>query len=1061
MVGTGFFYRVAVIGILLQGVAATGSSQTTGSEPLVSAELISVTKIWDRAPHNAFTDLVHWKGKFYCAFREGKGHAGDRGRLRVLASVEGEDWESVGVIEDAKFDLRDAALTEMPDGKLMVLGGAQIPGKSTGTFVSFSDDGINFSAPEIVIAPGRWLWRTTRHGEDSFGVAYGAPDRANASSLLKTRDGKTYETVVAELLEDGERPTEARIRFDQEATAYCLHRRDGKTKNTAMLGIAKPPYREWQWKDLGQRLGGPNFLETPGGHWLAVGRLYDAPVRTELMQLDIEQGSMRSILKLPSGGDTSYPGMVWHDDFLWISYYASHEGRASIYLAKVKISDGGLKEKSEKKTPVDLGTRRELFVDDYLIENKSNVRFELHHPQAAESVLAFDRPWEGPFCGYVTVLKDDQKYRMYYRGLPEAGGDCSDLEVTCYAESDNGIDWTKPNLGLFEHSGSNKNNIVLRGETPGSHNFSPFFDQNPDVESGQRYKALGGSADGLLAFVSPDGIRWRRVSKDPVFTEGVFDSQNVSFWSETEKQYVCYFRTWTKTDYGGFRTISRTTSDDFMNWSTPQEMEFGDTPMEHLYTNQTHPYFRAPHHYIGVAARFMPGRQVLTPAEARRVGVDARYFGDISDTVLLTSRGGNQYQRTFLESLVRPGVGLENWVSRTNYSALGIVPTGDSEISIFIQKNYGQPTAYLQRYKLRTDGFASLVSGYRGGEFTTRPVTFPKLTEKELQDRNNELAESSRPVTKTTGQKLMLGKQAIQFRMPASIKLPGTKSLGDSVTLSVHLKNIPTGHRRLFSSYNGGAPQNNELILDVNSGGDTDEQGAIRFFYGGIRCGASIAETGIWSAESGDRARHHVAVTWLDGIVKIYFDGRLVGSAGAVGQGAIDLALGDLLFGEDYPPTSRDNEPFLGLADDILVVRRALDAREIACIAKCGVATVLGNHLQPDDVLLTMESVREKQLMNQTNGDLIDLPEPDSDGNRELTLNMSTSAAGAVQVEVQDETGTPIPGFTLADSDILIGDSLEEIASWKGKTDLNQLAGRAVRFRFVMKDANLFSIKIR
>ena len=86
--------------------------------------------------------------------------------------------------------------------------------------------------------------------------------------------------------------------------------------------------------------------------------------------------------------------------------------------------------------------------------------------------------------------------------------------------------------------------------------------------------------------------------------------------------------------------------------------------------------------------------------------------------------------------------------------------------------------------------------------------------------------------------------------------------------------------------------------------------------------------------------------------------------------------------------------------------------------------------------------------MNQTNGDLIDLPEPDSDGNRELTLNMSTSAAGAVRVEVQDETGTPIPGFTLADSDILIGDSLEEIASWQGKTDLNQLAGRAVRFRF-------------
>ncbi len=1061
MVGAVYFHRVAAITVLLQAFVATGIAQTNESETRVSAELVSVAKIWDQAPHNAFTDLIHWKGKFYCAFREGKGHAGDLGKLRVLASVDGENWGSASLIEDANFDLRDAALTEMPDGKLMVLGGAQIPGKSTGTFVCFSDDGVQFSDPEIVIAPGRWLWRTTRHGEDSFGVAYGAPDRANASSLLKTRDGRTYETVVADLLNDGEWPTEARIRFDSEATAYCLHRRDGKTKNTAMLGFSKPPYREWQWKDLGQRLGGPNFIETPNGQWLAVGRLYDAPVRTELLQLDVEQGSMRSILKLPSGGDTSYPGMVWHDDFLWISYYASHEGKTSIYLAKVKISNGVSEAKLEKKTPVRLGTRRELFVDDYLIENKRDVHFDLHHPQAAESALEFDRPWEGPFCGYVTVFKDDQKYRMYYRGLPEAGGDCSDLEVTCYAESENGIDWTKPDLGLFEHSGNKANNIVLQGETPGSHNFSPFFDRNPAVKSEHRYKALGGSADGLIAFTSPDGIHWSRLKQDPVFTKGVFDSQNVSFWSEIESQYVCYFRTWTKTNYGGFRTISRTTSDDFINWSTPEEMGFGEAPMEHLYTNQTHPYFRAPHHYIGIAARFMPGRQVLTPTEAKRVGVDAGYFGDISDSVLLTSRGGNQYQRTFLESLVRPGMGLENWVSRANYSALGIVPTGDSEMSIYIQKNYGQPTAYLQRYKLRTDGFASLASKYRGGEFTTRPLTFPKLTEKELQEHRIKFAESSRPVIKLASKKLMIGKQAIQFRKPTSIRLPDTQSLGNAVTLAVHLRNIPAGHRRLFSSYNGGPPQSDELIFDVNSGGDTDEQGSIRFFGGGVRCGVPIAKTGVWSVESGDCRRHHVAVTWLDGLVKIYFDGKLVGQGGEAGKGGIELALGDLLFGEDYPPTSRENEPFLGLADDVLVVRRALCDWEIARLANCGAATVICDGLRSDELLLTMESNLEKRLVNKATGSSLALPVIQFEASRELTLNMSTSAAGSVQVEIQDQNGNPIPGFTLAESDVLIGDSLEEVASWQGKTDLSQLAKRPVRFRFVMKDANLFSIKIR
>ena len=1061
MFGAEFFYRVAAIVVVLQGLMTTGFAQTTETETRLSADLISVVKIWDQAPHNAFTDLIHWKGKFYCAFREGKGHAGDLGKLRVLVSVDGGKWDSASLIEDANFDLRDAALTEMPDGKLMVLGGAQIPGKSTGTFVCFSDDGVQFSDPEIVISPGRWLWRTTRQGDDSFGVAYGAPDRANASSLLKTRDGRIYETVVPDLLNDGEWPTEARIRFGVDATAYCLHRRDGKTKNTAMLGVSKAPYQEWQWKDLGQRLGGPNFIATPNGQWLAVGRLYDAPVRTELLQLDIEQGSMRSILKLPSGGDTSYPGMVWHDDFLWISYYSSHEGKASIYLAKVKVSDGISETNLEKRMPVSIGTRRELFVDDYLIENKRDVRFELHHPQSTESVLTFDQPWEGPFCGYVTVFKDDQKYRMYYRGLPNAGGDCSDQEVTCYAESENGIDWVKPALGLFEHSGSMANNIVLQGETPASHNFSPFFDQNPAVDSKHRYKALGGSADGLIAFVSPDGIHWSRLREEPVFTEGIFDSQNVPFWSAAENQYVCYFRTWTETNYGGFRTISRTTSDDFINWSAPKEMGFGEAPIEHLYTNQTHPYFRAPHQYIGIAARFMPGRQVLSPAEARRVGVDAGYFGDVSDAVLLTSRGGNQYQRTFLESLVRPGIGLENWVSRTNYSALGVVPTGESEMSIYIQKNYGQPTAHLQRYKLRTDGFASLASEYGGGEFTTRPLTFPKLTEQEIQAYRMKFADSSRPVIKVASDKLMFGKQAIQFRMPTSVSLPDTKSLGNAVTLAAHLRNVPAGHRRLFSSYNGGAPQKDELIFDINSGGDSDEQGSIRFFGGGVSCGASIAETGVWSLESGDRERHHVAVTWLDGLVKIYFDGKLVGQGGEAGRGSLELALGDLLFGEDYPPTSRENEPFLGLVDDIFVAKRALSPQEIARLANCGAATLICDGLHSDDLLLTMESNLENQLVNKANGSSLVLPVIKLEAKRELTLNMSTSAAGSVQVEIQDQRGNPVPGFTLAESDVLIGDSLDMVASWQGKTDLSPLAGQPFRFRFVMKDANLFSLKIQ
>ncbi|MCX6622100.1 MAG: hypothetical protein NTY38_13735, partial [Acidobacteria bacterium] len=154
------------------------------------------------------------------------------------------------------------------------------------------------------------------------------------------------------------------------------------------------------------------------------------------------------------------------------------------------------------------------------------------------------------------------------------------------------------------------------------------------------------------------------------------------------------------------------------------EMSYGDAPPQHLYTNQTSPYFRAPHIYTAICARFMPGRQVLTEAQAAELHVDPQYFKDCSDAVLVTSRGGNRYTRTFLEAFLRPGIGYENWASRSNYPALNVVQTGPATMSFYVNRNYGQPTAYLRRYELRLDGFASVHAGYAGGELTTRPLLF-------------------------------------------------------------------------------------------------------------------------------------------------------------------------------------------------------------------------------------------------------------------------------------------------------------------------------------------------
>lgn len=372
-----------------------------------------------------------------------------------------------------------------------------------------------------------------------------------------------------------------------------------------------------------------------------------------------------------------------------------------------------------------IGSRRELFVDHFLVDKLTNASLRLQQPRREDTALLLDRPWEGPFSNYATVLEDGGEYRLYYRGLPQAGKDGSAAETTSYAVSKDGKHFKRPDLGLFEYEGSRKNNLVLAGMPPFSSDFSPMIDTRPGVPPEQRYKALAGTRrSGLVAFQSADGIRWKKLREEPVFRDGVFDSQNLAFWSEAENKYVMYFRTLKTFDGKRYRWISRTTSDDFLNWAAPTEMTFGDAPPEHLYTNQTHPYFRAPHIYIALAARFMPGRQVLSDDEARALGVDPGYYKDCADAVLLTSRGGASYDRTFLEAFLRPGLGVENWVSRNNYPVLNTVRTGKDELSFYTVSNYGQPGTHIRRYSLGLDRFASINAPYAGGEAVTKLFTF-------------------------------------------------------------------------------------------------------------------------------------------------------------------------------------------------------------------------------------------------------------------------------------------------------------------------------------------------
>ena len=389
-------------------------------------------------------------------------------------------------------------------------------------------------------------------------------------------------------------------------------------------------------------------------------------------------------------------------------------GIAQLALSSPTISAAEAGAAADDGEAIDIGSRRELFVDRFLIDRHEGAQHVLHHPRPAEMALALDRPWEGAFCGYFTVIKDADRYLMYYRGLPAIG----EREVTCVAESSDGRRFTRPNLGLYEVAGTRENNVVL-ADSPACHNFSPLLDTRPGVPADERFKALGGNRPGLLAFASADGIRWRLLRPEPVITEGAFDSQNVAFWSEAEGRYVSYFRIF----QNGIRTVARATSDDFLNWSEPQAMHYGDAPAEHLYTNQTHPYFRAPHIYLSLPMRFLPGKRVISEEAAERLAVVPQYRGDSSDGVLMTTRGDERYDRTFLEAFLRPGRDPGNWVSRVNMAALNVVPTAD-EISIYYSQHYAAPSHHIRRHTLRADGFASVHGGYEGGILLTRPLVF-------------------------------------------------------------------------------------------------------------------------------------------------------------------------------------------------------------------------------------------------------------------------------------------------------------------------------------------------
>lgn len=404
---------------------------------------------------------------------------------------------------------------------------------------------------------------------------------------------------------------------------------------------------------------------------------------------------------------------------------------------------------------INIGSRRELMLDDFLIDRLDGaIHHRLHTPVPREVALVTDRPWEGQMCNYVSVLHDPVAglYRMYYniRSIYDQVDPERDFRQFSVgiAISRDGIGWERIYPNLYPGWNDEKTSIIFRAEDiagAGTHGFSPFFDTSPDAKPDEWFKAVGadnGSPPvGIYLATSPDGVRWKRKSDQPIFTSAHskrmrFDSHNAMFWDTTIGQYRLYFRDYDDNETRGIRTA---TSPDLAQWSEPQWLDYGsDAPVAALYTNNVVAYQRAPHHLLGFPMRYTardwsPTIEALPELEHRqlraRLNAGSRCGTSLTDGLFMSSRDGVRFKR-WDEAFIRPGPAeTGNWAYADNNMARGMIetdsaePGGGKELSLFAQENFWRQSRF-RRHTLRIDGFVSLCAAYRGGTMVTRPFIF-------------------------------------------------------------------------------------------------------------------------------------------------------------------------------------------------------------------------------------------------------------------------------------------------------------------------------------------------
>jgi hypothetical protein len=314
------------------------------------AELVSVQKIWDKGGHNAYTDLARFKNLFFCCFREGADALGSDGVIRLMISSTGINWVDYATLSEPGVDLRDPKLEVTPDGKRLYLvcggsvyaGGKELKGRRPR--YATTTDGKVWTPTQKLLAEGDWLWRITVNPADQkfYGVSWNMypttggpkPEPEWALKSYTSNDGSVWQ--LSSIMQVPGQPNETTLRFLKDGSAMALVRRDAADKR-GYIGTAAAPYRDWKWTPLATVVQGQNFIELPDGSLVAGSRGLGKTPGAHMILSKMTASTLEPVLELPSGGDCSYPGMLWHEGHLWVSYYSSHEGKTGIYIAKVKL----------------------------------------------------------------------------------------------------------------------------------------------------------------------------------------------------------------------------------------------------------------------------------------------------------------------------------------------------------------------------------------------------------------------------------------------------------------------------------------------------------------------------------------------------------------------------------------------------------------------------------------------------------------------------------------------------------------------------------------------------